>query len=214
MRFLQKASKWLKGLSGNSIYYSHRHYYYGKILSDFNEIGSYITLFEECSNENYLKTKKEICFSNSLKFGSTAKDIKKKLHKPHYHIVGKAPVNTNVFIYKLFLGKHKVRLELHSFEDKLFLFKYTFSSLTPESKNEVIDILQKKYLSKSADFSNQNIVDNFNSCIHIDDSINFSISYLNLNCDFLRYIKQITETEKNKYFENKILDYKELYFSL
>jgi hypothetical protein len=75
------------------------------------------------------------------------------------------------------------------------MYKYVFHYLGNDGINEIINIIQEKYLPDVEIYSKQNIIDPNNNCLNIDEGIDLTISYLSLDSDFF---KKITNISRNK----------------
>lgn len=164
--------------------HSHSLGYYYKIGSQFNDINSYLYLFNKCTKSYNLKTSVEICFSKSLKFGSTIKDVKKKLHKHRYQHFSNKVLNTEILLYRMLVGNYKVKIQFQFYNNKFFLYIYTFSHNNKSENEEIISILLSKYLSDQTIFANQIIIDKLNNCLSIENSIDLTIYRLSLDSEF------------------------------
>jgi hypothetical protein len=175
-----------------------RNDYYNRIFNQYNDIATYLSLYKKCTSDSWLKTEVEIGFSRSLKFDCTIDDVKKKLQKPNYHMRNNKDFKIDILLYRTLIGNYKVKCQLHFFENKLFFFNYTFPYLNKSANNEIISLLQKKYISESVNYLGQNIIDNFNSCMQISNNVELTINYVSLNCDFFNTIKLLSQVAEEQ----------------
>ena len=131
---------------------------------------------------NKIETNTEISLVDNKKLHEiNIKDIVRKYGKYNYKITNEDLLEIDILFYRLKLGKHKTKLEFHFFENTLFFYTYTFSHLNTEDKNEIKQIIQKKYLEEeSQDIFKNYIVDKSKNIILLSDNIDFSIYYI---CD-------------------------------
>lgn len=177
----------------------HRNDYYNRIFIQYDDLATYLSLYKKCTSNNWLKTNVEIGFSTALKFDCTINEVKKILRKPNYHVRNNKDLKIDILFYRTLIGNYKVKCQMHFFENKLFFFNFTFPYLNKSDNNEIINLLQKKYISESDNYAGQNIIDNFNSCMQISNNVELTINYVSLDCDFFNTIKilsKITEEQR------------------
>lgn len=119
--------------------------YYSNLISQFNKPDSYNLLVKKCS-KNHINTNVEINFSDVLKFNCSIKQFKKTISYKCYYEKQNKTLNTRILFYKLEMGDHKVKCQVHFHNGELFYFIYTFPYLNNENKHEIIKILSTKYL--------------------------------------------------------------------
>lgn len=162
--------------------------YYDRIFTQYNDTSSYLLLYNKYTATSTIKTDVEICFSKALKFGCSVLEVKNKLHKPNYQIRQNESLCTEILLYRIFIGKHKVRCQMHFYKDRLFLYNYTFSYVNKFETKEIINVIKEKYVSDIGIHAEQNIIDKFNNCLQIEDDVRLTINYLSLNSDFFNEI--------------------------
>jgi len=163
--------------------YNYTRYYYYEMLSDkYNDGQFYSNVMNNLKTLNKIETNTEISLVDNKKLHEiNIKDIVRKYGKYNYKITNEDLLEIDILFYRLKLGKHKTKLEFHFFENTLFFYTYTFSHLNTEDKNEIKQIIQKKYLEEeSQDIFKNYIVDKSKNIILLSDNIDFSIYYI---CD-------------------------------
>jgi hypothetical protein len=170
--------------------------YYTSMISQHSDYTFYLSLFTKASIKDHIRTNLEICLSRNLKFGCSIKEIKTKFREPSNHLRNITPLNAEIYLYKMLIGNHKVKCQLHFFDGKLFMYRYIFPYLENERMNEIINVIHEKYLPDVINYSMQNIIDPNNNCLHIDDNTDLTISYLSLDCDFFKKIINISQNKE------------------
>lgn len=160
-----------------------RDYYYEKLVHKYKSVEAYLNLIQLQQKQEYL-TDKDIVFSENPDFDKHhINHIRKRYGHPSYTIV-----NTYAFgkikirFYRIYLGNHKVKMELHFYKNALVMYNYTFSHLHNEGeKTEVLNLLKEKYhLDKSINLQQGNsyIKDQKESVIVLSQGIDFTINYV------------------------------------
>jgi len=186
--------------------YNYTRYYYYEMLSDKYRDGQfYSDAINNFKTLNKIETDTEISLVDNKKLQEIRiKDIVKKYGKFNYKITNEDLFEIDILFYKLKLGKHKTKLEFHFFENTLFFYTYTFSHLNAEDKNEIKQIIQKKYLEeKTLNLFKNYIVDKNKNIIILNENIDFSISYL---CNNKIAIEKILKHIDLKKVENETMD--------
>lgn len=146
-------------------------------------------------NKNYtaLDTAKRISFKSSIQFGSSKRDVKKRLGIPLVEIKNSLEKDHEVLLYKLFVGPYRATCEFHFFKGLFLVGSYTLN-------NQVnFQILKKSLEKKYTKGSTINLSDT----VYLNDpdgntltihSAPFSIClvYVNrLNREFAEMTKQL-----------------------
>jgi len=186
--------------------YNYTRYYYYEMLSDKYRDGQfYSDAINNFKTLNKIETDTEISLVDNKKLQEIRiKDIVKKYGKFNYKITNEDLFEIDILFYKLKLGKHKTKLEFHFLENTLFFYTYTFSHLNAEDKNEIKQIIQKKYLEeKTLNLFKNYIIDKNKNIIILNENIDFSISYL---CNNKIAIEKILKHIDLKKVENETKD--------
>ena len=187
---------------------AYKDYYQLKLLNQFYNINLYKKLLGCILN---FKNKQNEITLNTLFDKADFKSVKKKYGKPLYEI--KHDHNQHlikILFYKRIISDQKVKLEFHFCDDKLFYYSYTFPYLDEQEKNELIYCLRKKYNLKSANLSDECIVDANQIAIRVKDQLDLTFKYLDTKSDFVDYITKC----KNKKSGNDSTRRAKNYFSL
>lgn len=196
-------------------YSNYKNGYYGEKLNELNSSDFFMNLLKKYNEQQKLVTKKEIYFSEKIRFGCNVKNIKHKMRTPTYSVSSSDAMNCKILFYKIIVGNHKANLNMFLHHSKLFLYNLTFLYLTDQEKNEILNIIQHKYLEQQPiDFSTQSIIDELGNCIQIDDVVNLKINYFSYKADFFKEISDKAASEKLKGIKKISTRYSELYRKL
>ena len=91
------------------------------------------------------------------------------------------------------------------------MYRYIFPYLDNERIDEIINIIHEKYLSCVVNYSRQNIFDPNNNCLHIDDNIDLTISYISMNCDFFKKITNISQNQEQRHKKTESAFYNDIF---
>jgi hypothetical protein len=195
-------------------YYPHN--YYNSLLIRYNEPALYSNLLNEVKNKNKLITNEEISLVRNKPFYQIRiADIKKKYGKSNYHIKSKYPINKEILFYRLVVGKHRVNLELHFHDNELFFYNYSFPSLKPSDKTDIIKVIESKYLNgEKYNFQNFNITDSKYNFISVNENIIFTINYICFASAFFEDLSSFLEKQKKEEENAKRIEIENLYEKL
>lgn len=185
--------------------------YYSSLVCQYDDFESYLTLYKRSINNGCIKTDIEICFSKLLTFGSSIKSVKKNLSKPNYHRQYNKFLNTEILFYRIMIGNHKVKCQMHFHKDKLFLYNYTFANTNENENYEIVNILEEKYGTNLKNLAKQSIIDNNNNCVQIDDNVELKINYFSLTSDFFINVSQLSEEEEQLQRKKNVAHFHDLY---
>ena len=207
-KLFKKVKRIFNRINNGQLYFSGD--YYLSSLRRYDDLDTYLYLFKKKNNQHDLYTDKEICFSSKLKFGSSIKEFKSEISSQRPKVTKKTALGFDVFVYKIKVGGHRAKLEVHFSQDKLFYFSYTFRKVYTQDTKEIVDVLCMKYLNTSnSDYSNNSIIDNFKNRIEIiEDGAKLKINYLSADIDFLYSAKDEMDMKIDK------LNRKEIYSKL
>ena len=176
---------------------SYDDYYYNIVINEYSNIKSYLTLYNMCLNTEIgnIKTDVDIYFSEILKFGASKYEAQKLLKKPNYHIQNNKSLNIEILVYRIFIGSHRVKCQMHFFKNKLFLYNFTFKNTRKEENKRLLEILYSKYIPGFHNQNLKNIIDNSNNCIQIKNDLELSLNYIALNSELFKKIKGLSTNE-------------------
>lgn len=147
----------------------------------FKNFSEFIFLWKDSFERDMISSNEELVFSNYFGFGSHVDFIKRLIGKPVEAFENK-DMNIIILLYTININGHKVRFELHFFEQKLFCLNYTYGQIKAEERQKIIKALLDKYnLSGSMDVNGKIIVDPYGNGLAFESDDNFSISYLSPN---------------------------------
>lgn len=176
-------------------------FYTESILVKYNEKEDFTKLLDR--NLVTLQSKVDI----NLEFGNNGEEIKKQYGIPYFKLNKTSIINHKIYFYRLKIGEHKARCEMHFFKDSLFYKNYALNYLTPDDKYKIIDTLGDKYLDKPFLHKTAKIVDGYGKVILIEDTdiFHFTISYLDSASEFFVNLKSCANMEEK---EEYVLDIK------
>ncbi len=199
--FLKKISR----LKSNSRSYYPRYYYDEKLMEHYKDLSEYFRIITLIESKTSLKTNEIIAITEKQIFNPIKKKaIIKKYKQPHFkYKIQKKNLKIEIYLYKMYLGGYRVKLEIHMYENKLFYYNYTFrSNITNQQKQEIIKIIQDKYLQDCLlDESKQNIIDENQTILQIENSLELKIHYMNAMDNVVQVMniyKKYQEKEKYK----------------
>ena len=163
--------------------YCPNEYYYEGILDKFGNLSSYLDIVNFRNGRNSLNTDSEISFLKNTQFEyTTYTQVIEKYGKPNYKIINNhlGLFKIHILIYKLKIGGHKVKLEMHFKNGKLFFYRYIFSYINDNIiKNEILPVIKDKYnIKNKIEFENDYINDTRGSSFFFTYNIDFSINYI------------------------------------
>jgi hypothetical protein len=186
-------------------YYPHK-YYYQHLSDSYSNLSRYSGSFNNYPKPS-VESKKNISLIDGEHFGLSHKTICKRFGKPRAKFkILEEGFDLEVMIYKIFLGRYPVRLELHLNHSVLFYFKYTFSSgiKSPVDINEILQIIQGKYLNNEpVDLLSLDIIDEKRILLQVDNKVNFKIKYLDTRSDTLVALNRY-KAKKERHKANKL----------
>ena len=191
-----------------AFYYNPKNYYIEKFVNKYRNGKFYFNLIDKVEKMDEIKTNVAIEFIENKKLNEVViKDVIKEYGSSNCKIISEDLLGVEILFYKLKLGKYKMKLEFHFFNDKLFFYSYVFSMNNVKDKNEIIKIIKDKYSVKGlSDKGSNYIIDDNKNIILTNNDINFSIYYL---CN----PKMIKENFVERIDEKEVDKYKELLFS-
>jgi len=181
-----------------------RNYYYERVLEDYKNFFEYFRILKLIEKTNTIsKTNTNITLVEGYDFKIIGKnEIVKKYNKPRFiSVIDKKNIKINIYFYKIYIGGYRTRLEIHMHKNNLFYYSYTFAeSLTSDQKSDIIKILCEKYLSgQFINLSRHIIIDNNQTCVYVEDTLELKIHYLNKNNHIVYYLN----SEKNNHIIDK-----------
>lgn len=175
-RLLYKIKSEFYKLSRRSSY-CQSSFYYKQLVEKYNNYDFHMESYRKAKQKNNLYTNNEILYNTKISFGCTISDTREIFGAPLFSTQSDTFNPLTVLFYKILLGGHKVRCEMFFWEEKLYSLNYTFPYLSSKEKNDIVKIIQNKYLNCSIDFVNQKIVDGDGNIIMINDIYTFEIYY-------------------------------------
>ena len=94
-------------------------------------------------------------------------------------------------LYRVKLAGQNVKIEMHFYENKLFYYKFIFSYAKAEDRRVLSNALIEKYNLPNIDLSSHTIFDQQRNCIQIEDYIEFTISYTQMENPIFELVEEI-----------------------
>ena len=156
-----------------------RDYYYEEILDKYSNGQFYKNLNEKLGNLSKKRTTVDIkVFENKNFDGVFMKNVFRQYGKSNYKVKNEDFPAICILFYKRRIGKYKVKMEFHFYNNKLFFVSYNFPYVSDESYYEVVRVITDKYLEDSCrDLSDIYIIDRNNNIILPDNVFGFSVYY-------------------------------------
>lgn len=183
----------------NNILNSRKYYnnYYSQIIKKYKNINNYTAIFNTIvlQQNNSVKSKVPIRFSDNIQFGDSISTVKKELNTSYRFI--KNVDLCDIIFFTTKVGGYRITTELHFFKNKLVFFKYTFPSLS--NKKKIENLIKRKYLiteNVTEKISALLIKDSHNCYLKTENEVTFSIYYISKNHGFYDFLKQHQETSK------------------
>jgi hypothetical protein len=166
-------------------------YFKNNNLFKYKSLETYLNIYYGCIEKDKVFTDTKICFSPDVNFGSSIKEVKKK--NPNECTFVENTKECKILIYKIKVGGHKFKLEMHFFKNKLVFFNYILR--TSEGKKAILNLITKKYLGSedniSLDFSKNTLTDGLRNYIEVDNSVLLSVRYFTFKFGFFDYLKKM-----------------------
>ena len=199
-------------LNARNSYYRRGHYY-DQLVSDYSKISSYLCLNKINSEKNKLPI--EVPIGNFSEM--TPKMIKNTYGRPYFRIVNNfKSFKTKILCYRVKIGGHKVRLELHFFEGNVLFYSYTFMYLKNEEIFKITDIFKNKYKVLKFDTEKDALVDSSDcrvSFLQKQDSL--KIQYINgESSEFFSKVNQVYAKQTEREFFRVSRNNEEVYHRL
>ncbi len=160
--------------------------------SNYIDATAYYSLHKDLKQKKALETNTNIVLNHgeqdSLSF--KPKSVRRLFGKPNAKLMSRrCTENVLIYFYRKIIGGHKVKLELHFIDNKLFFYNYRFSHLNAADKASIIEILEGKYLQVTTiDIANNYISDINGSRIIINDGVEFSMEYIVCTSSFNKIV--------------------------
>ncbi|MGZ2368989.1 hypothetical protein ACXR6G_04325 [Ancylomarina sp. YFZ004] len=185
----------------NRYYYS-KYYYYSRLIEYYTDLSEYSRIIDLYKKKELSTTNKIIAFQEGYLFNQkNKKHILKKFKYPQFkYRIRKNNLDIEIYFYKIIIGGHKVRLEIHLSDNKLFYYNYTFTrNLNNQQLRDIIRIIQEKYLDGlSIDICTQSIIDQNQTVLDIENTMELKIHYIYTNSNIIQSLNIYKETSANK----------------
>lgn len=180
-----------------------RKYDYYNGFEGFISIGDYSNWIHKLNNKCQVNiTSKPFFLRNKLSNKTERNEISRNFGKPkRLNILNFNNQKLRQLLYKIYIGPHKVRLQMHILDDMLMIHSYTFPYLNFEEKKEILKKLRLKYqINEDIDFDKSIFVTENNSAIYVSEECMLSIFYVHdMQSDFIqKLLANRVSSEKTK----------------
>lgn len=164
------------------------------LINKYSHINSYYSTVEKFVVDKEVFTIKELAFL-SIKLDSFPQDVIQRLGAPKLK-VGVSD-HIEIYYYKRRFLKEKIKVEYHFYHKRLFFICVKFSSIDEWAKQNVLKVLENKY---GECFSSDKVIvkNQYNHALRVANHLDFTLSYVSLDSEFLKNIKELNEKEALK----------------
>ncbi|MBI5217344.1 MAG: hypothetical protein HY958_00240 [Bacteroidia bacterium] len=181
------------------LYLKYRPYYsHFDVFENINDHITYERLLQGLNtNINDINTERDIRF-NHLPFGSSTKDLTKKIGKPRFKFKHPHIENIVSYFYRRKFGPLKATTLFCFYNDNLIFGSFIFDNINTSKINELETIIIEKYLGNTDNTANiSKILDSHLNKIEIVRSVDFRINFYCGNKSILLKLqeqRQISDT--------------------
>lgn len=196
-------------------YHQLGYYYYEQLFNRYRKKETYLQLLHQLEQQTSYITTEDIRLSDTFDcFEISPKEAIAKFGKPNFKAIQKKKnFSTDIMLYRLNLGKHKSKLELHFYNNKLAYYCYRLSYLNVSDINELQSVLGDKYLnSKVVNLENHYIKDQHNNVVHLYREGDLLVRYISTTSPLFQFLKndlEEQEKEKVKFEKNHLITLKQ-----
>jgi hypothetical protein len=171
----------------NRSYFSH-----GNVIAKYDDISRYSDIYDKNISKRKIATKVDLEYSKHIQFGATVSHVKKTMPGKAYLMpFSSQGVNRKVILYRIKIGNQKVKVEMHFYKNQLFFYKFIYSYASPTERRELTRALISKYNLPNIDVTSHTIFDKSRNCVQVDDYIEFSISFTEMENPIFTLIEDI-----------------------
>lgn len=180
---------------GKKAYQYNDRKYQDKLCSKYNSPYTYLSIFNLHNNYFNINTDVKIAYDSNIDFGSSTRDVKRSINLPYIKVKSNRIPNCEILYYKLLVGKIKTKLEMHFIDDELFFFNYQYTTISRNTKHEILKLISTKY--NSGNELNTNIIsDNEGNFIYVDDKFDLTVNYISKARKYYKYFIEVVNNEK------------------
>lgn len=177
---------------GGQLYksYHDREEYYRSLLREDNEERLFKLLSEH--QEAVTNPAVEIMF-RGVKFGSSQKQVCKRLGKPRFEISNDALISHHkIFFYRFNIYHMRAIAQLHFMKGEFFYAKYTFKDSDSNSFSSILGVLKNKYFTTKHFQENiSRVRDEQGNMISLEKSLHLNIKYISGDPTYRTYLQQV-----------------------
>ena len=177
--------------------------YVENTLEKYGNIVEYKYVHNNSKRLNQIKSNQTIVLPKGIELGATISQVRKKFsNAPHVKSFSSKGIKRHILLYKKKYDHQKIKIELHFHKNKLFFAKYIFSTTTVEEREAAINHFRNKYDLHDLEFIGKNIIDASNNGVKINNSLETTISYIQLDSPFFELLQAktaINQTNKQSF---------------
>jgi len=175
------------------------HYSYANTLEKYDDLNRYCDVYDKNISRRRITTNVELEYSKYIQFGATSTEVKKVMPtRTHQISFNSEGLYRKVLLYRVKIAGQNVKIEMHFFKNQLFYYKFIFSYAKPAERRELTRALISKYNLPNVDLTSHTVFDKNRNCIQIDDYIEYSISYTQMENPFFDKIEKIKAKSHQK----------------
>jgi hypothetical protein len=168
------------------------HYSYANTLEKYNDLNEYSDVYDQNISRRKITTDVDLEYSKYIQFGTSINEVKKIMPKRTHQIsFNSNSLYRKVLLYRVKIHDQNVKIELHFYQNKLFYYKFIFSYASPIERKELSRGLINKYKLPNLDLTSHTIFDKNRNCIQVDDYMEYTISYTQMNNPFFKIIDNL-----------------------
>jgi hypothetical protein len=176
--------------------------YYEQLTEPYLNFSEYFRIIDLYQQKEFIPSDRIITIQEDYPFNRSKSThvIKKLKHSQFKSRIRKDDLDISIYFYKIMIGGHKVRLEIHLSAQKMFYCNYTFTACLNRKQNQdIIKIIQEKYVKDlPIDISTQNIIDTNHTVVSIENSMELKIHYICTQSSCIQTLCSLKKTSENR----------------
>ena len=179
------------------------HYSYFDSLNKYKELNSYGDIYDKNISRRKVSTDVKMEYSKHIHFGTSFKEVKKLMPSRTFQTsFNSYGLYRKVLLYRMKLNGQNVKIEMHFYKNQLFFYKYVFSYAKSAERTEIAKAIIDKYNLPNLDLTSHSIFDSENNCIQVDDYLELSINYTQMNNPIFNTIDNLKQQSHQKMVAN------------
>ncbi len=119
-----------------------------------------------------------------------------------------------ILLFKRKIAGQNVKIEMHFYKNRLFLFNTIYSYATAADRNRLTEILIEKYQIETENILHNAIFDKQDNCVVVTEGAEYSIKYFQSNNAFFKRLIEIRYAEFEELANQKDMAMENLFASL